>query len=233
MREQLTFNFTTPVKKFDLSDFIHHKGNHIAYSYIMKDDWNFPVTCLVGFEYTGKTSLLTLWSEKEKAFSISPKCLKEKNFIANNYPLIKSIYSAFSLDNLDSLISNQQLEENLFHLYNHCVQENKKLLITSSQKPSSLSFFLPDLSSRLKSVPTFLLDPPSTDEKEIFIIKYFSDFQLSPDMSIVKYINEKGPQGLKQLRKLIEDIYKTSMKQKKKLTIASLKKLLLTKNNEK
>lgn len=231
MNEQLIFNFQKPKETFSSADFICHKGNHIAHDYIMNNQWKSPVTCITGFKHTGKTTLLNLWSKKEKAVAITPSSLTKENMTTPTSFLFKNNLSAFSLDNIEQFLLNKNLEENLFHLYNHCVQENKKLLLTSSKKPSSLSFILPDLASRLKSIPSFFLEEPSASEKEIFIIKYFSDFQLSLDMGIVSYIRDNGPQNLKYLKKLIEDLYILSMKQKKKITITLLRKLLSTTKN--
>ncbi len=226
MLQQLIFNFKKHSETFPSADFIRHKGNKLAYAYIIESQWPSPITCLTGLKYTGKTYLLNLWANKEKAMFITPSCLKitgptTKNLFQNNY-------NAFALDNLETTVLDKSSEENLFHLYNHCTQTNKKLLISSSEKPAGIPFSLPDLSSRLKSTPTFLLEEPSPDEKEIFVIKYFSDFQLYPDTSIIHYIKSYGPQCLNQLRRLVEHIYDSSMMQKRKITITLIREALTT-----
>lgn len=226
LETQLTFNFDTEKpSSFKQEDFICHQGNKAAYDYVMDTSiWLTPVTILCGGDFTGKTYLLNLWATKNHAYRVTPLWLQTQDIMLE--AIFQENHTFFALDDLELSLSSKTLEQNLFHLYNHCTNTNKKMLVTTRTPPSIVKFILPDLASRLRASSFLTIEEPSDTEREIFILKYFSDFQLTPELGIVRYIHTHGPRSLHKMHDFFVALQRQIAMRKKRVTKSFIKEVL-------
>ena len=135
--------------QFNNDNFFVSSSNFNAYKILI--DKNFSKNIfLYGPDKSGKTHLGFIWKENNSAL------LYNNNFtdLLNNK---KNVLIDNLFDNLN--------EEEIFHIINHCKNNNLKLLITSNKKLNNYKFLLKDLSSRLKIFDIASIDLPDDNDK--------------------------------------------------------------------
>ena len=130
------------------------------------DIWpNWPHFCLLiyGPNRSGKSHLAYLLKDISEGTIIMAKHINKNN--------IDKLFSkkCIIVENLEKLDS----ENALFHLFNMCKENNSKIMFTSSISPKRINFNLPDLRSRILSVPAVELKFPDDKLLEQIIIKQF------------------------------------------------------------
>ena len=117
-------------------------------------------------------------------------------------------------------------EESLFHLINFAKEKNFALLITSEKNLNEFNFEYPDLSSRLKAFMIAHLDEPDDDLLAAYIMKNFSDKQLSLSPDVIKFIIARAERSFAFIQSLINELDKKSLEEKRKITIPLVKEIL-------
>ena len=79
-------------------------------------------------------------------------------------------------------------ERALFHLLNLAREEEAFLLFTARVAPSSWQISIPDVLSRLRAMPTVLLEAPDDAMLRGVMVKLAADRQLILDDSVVSYL---------------------------------------------
>ena len=133
--EQTFFNYNLK-PRLDISNFFVGKTNINAFNILIKENSLNNKYLLIGPKKSGKTHLSQIWADKQSSVKYNYINMNEiinskKNVIIDNF--------------LDKII-----EEDIFHIINHCDLNKLKILITSSQYLNSYKFKISDLSSRLK-----------------------------------------------------------------------------------
>ena len=191
-------------------DFLVGTSNSAAVALI--DQWpNWPsnAAILLGEEGSGKTHLVEVWRRRNNAALVSADELE-----ALEVPgLLQS--GALAIEN----IHNRKLNERaLFHALNFAKQESKFLLLTSCLSPSLLPLAIPDLLSRLKSLPLIQILPPDDYLLRGVLVKLFMDRQISVEEGLINYILMRMPRSLGTARKLVADIDMLAMVEKAEIT---------------
>ena len=199
--------------KLNIEDFYVTNSNREAYNYVVDNNSNIKNTIIYGPKKSGKSHLGQIWKSTFKAIKYDP----------NNYELILHNNNNILIDNLFYKIN----EENLFHIINHCFNNNSKILILANELYFKYNFKLKDLSSRLKSFNFIKINQPD-DELIVNIIN-----KLLHDRQIIINNSEIFTYILKRINRTYEDIYlfikKTdnlSLEKKRELTIPLIKELL-------
>ena len=191
-------------------DFLVGTSNSAAVALI--DQWpNWPsnAAILLGEEGSGKTHLVEVWRRKNNAAMVSADELEALEVPA----LLQS--GALAIEN----IHNRKLSERaLFHALNFAKQESKFLLLTSCLSPSLLPLAIPDLLSRLKSLPLIQILPPDDYLLRGVLVKLFMDRQISVEEGLINYILMRMPRSLGTARKLVADIDMLAMVEKAEIT---------------
>ena len=117
-------------------------------------------------------------------------------------------------------------EEALFHLYNHTRTEKLPLLVTSARLPSALVFTLPDLLSRLKSLPLAEIAPPDDVLLSGVLRKHFSDRQLMVGEEVIDYIVKRTPRSFSALAELAAKLDADSLAQSRTLSVPFVRNYL-------
>ena len=121
MIKQNIFNFKLKTS-YENDNFFVSQSNELAHKVLLNDSNPEKYLYLKGPSKSGKSHLGLLWKNINKALSLNN----------NNYDKIIKYKSNIFIDNFKLLFD----EEKIFHLINHCYNNNLSILITSKYSPS-------------------------------------------------------------------------------------------------
>lgn len=110
--------------------------------------------------------------------------------------------SQLAIDDLEKVAGHPEWHEALFHLYNRALQTGLRLVVASTLAPAAIPGLLPDLRSRLESLPVFVLpkfDEPALDGL-LALRAMQRGFTLTPEVRayLLKRV-ERSPEALMQM----------------------------------
>ena len=123
------------------------------------------------------------------------------------------------IENLESLTS----ETLLFHLYNMLLENKNNLMLTSKFNVSQINFELPDLKSRLLSMPQVSIGFPDDRLLKNLLIKQFLDKGILVEMDVIDYLIKRIDRSFEAISKLVAKIDFKSLEKAKKITIPFIK----------
>lgn len=215
--EQLFFKF--PVKPtYLIEDFFLSPANIDAFNYINRwPDWGEGIyskqLLLSGERGSGKTHLAHIWKRASKA-----EILEEKDLYFLQEHII---HSALILEDIEDI--NEEL---LLHLINFSFENQQFLMMTSKYTSRELNFKLPDLKSRIFSIPMLTINSPEIDLLKAVLLKHLNDRQLKINPSTLEYVAMRLDRSFSKLIKFIEDLEQLSSSSKRSITIPLVKNLL-------
>ena len=204
-------------KNFDENDFILSKSNKHIYKFLDKwPKWERNFINIIGEKLSGKTHLINIFIKKNKGIIIDGRSFNEEDLKKVD------IHENIIIENLTSNIN-----ENLFYsLLNLIEQDNKYVIITSSNSIVDIDFKLADLKSRAKSFLILNIEHP--DDEIIFgiILKNLSDRQISLDKKLIDYIVKRIERSYSKIHNFIYKIDQLSLKKKKSINFKIIKEVL-------
>ena len=205
-----------------VDDFLVTESNREAVAWIHKwPEWPAHGLVLTGLSGSGKTHLLSLWLERSGGNLVTVPELLALNAVA-----MTARTKALAIDNADALAGNAAAEESLFHLYNHLKTEHGSLLLTMSCGVGQVGFALPDLRSRLLTLPATGLGAPDDALLEALIVKQFRDRQITLDVGVVSYVAARAARDAAGIRDLVERLDLAALAGGRKITIALARSIL-------
>jgi chromosomal replication initiation ATPase DnaA len=203
-------------------DFLVTPSNRDSVAWIEKwPDWPSHGLILTGLSGSGKTHLLNLWLTKSSGKLVTPQDLTEKP-----PALLTAETYAVALDNANSFAGNARAEESLFHLYNHVKDNKGSLLLTMTRGAGQAGFVLPDLRSRLLTLPATALNAPDDLLLEALIVKQFRDRQIALDVGVVSYLVSHAARDAASIRDLVEKLDLAALAEGRKITTSLARKVL-------
>lgn len=191
-------------------DFLVTSSNTAAVALI--DQWpNWPshAAIILGAEGSGKTHLVEVWRRKNNAAKISAVELEVTEIPTGLSP------GALAIEDIQS----EKIDERaLFHALNLAKQESKFILLTSRVAVTLLPIVIPDLASRLKSLPSIQILPPDDALLRGVLVKLFLDRQIFVEESLINYILLRMPRSLGTARKLVAEVDMLAMIEKAEIT---------------
>jgi chromosomal replication initiation ATPase DnaA len=138
-------------------------------------DWPGSVLAVYGPPGCGKTHLAHVWLDRlqrarSEALFLEPSALEQ-------LPPGNLILDGIRLP-----------EEHLFHLINHVRARQASLLILDREPPARWGVRLPDLASRLASVPAVAVLPPDDTLLAAVLAKHFADRQVEVAPEVIAYL---------------------------------------------
>jgi len=124
------------------------------------------------------------------------------------------------------IIENIELftsETLLFHLYNMLLENKNNLMLTSKITMSQISFELPDLKSRLLSIPQVNIGFPDDSLLKNLLIKQFLDKGIIVEIDVIDYLIKRIDRSFEAISKLVSQIDFKSLEKAKKITIPFIK----------
>lgn len=209
--KQIPFDLAQPVS-FDLADFMVSPCNSAAFNFV--EAWAtapFHFAAIVGPSGSGKSHMLHGWGVRNGATVLLPETelaniAQEKNYIIDD------------VDQLDRDGEYAYSDEFLFHAYNWSKERGAKVLVTAREAPSRWSRQLPDLVSRLGTLPVAIIHEPDDEILQALLIKLFSDKQLQVDLQVISYLVSRMPRSYAAVNKLTADMDRLALAEQRRIT---------------
>ena len=219
---QLPLDLVPEVPTYAGQDFIRGPSNEEAFQAMMAlndpNSSSFGLV-IVGPAGSGKTHLAHLWQTMTNALFVSPsRCLEEAEF----YRSLPKAKKSFILDDFPASGS----EVDLFHFYNFVKEEEGKLLILSRALPREWPFLLPDLKSRLLSLPCYRLNSPDDSLLRAVLRKCFSDFQIRVPENVISYLLPRIERSFKAVQDFAYRLNQEALTRKKNITLKMVRACL-------
>ena len=209
---QTTFEYSIS-PKHNLENFYVSEANKDAYNFIIKENKFNNYSILYGPSKSGKTHLGLIWKE------INNAAVYDNDSYNNIIQCKKNIFVDNFFENLN--------EENLFHIINHCFNNELKILLCTDKLISNYIFELKDLSSRLKSFNFIEIKKPDDELIVNLINKLLYDKQIIINNSeIFSYLLKRINRTYKDIYLLVDKIDKLSLEKKRELTVPLIKELI-------
>ena len=204
-------------QNFKDDDFYVGKSNYYAFELINNwPKWEKNFLNISGEKYSGKSHLINIFLKKFKGIKIELELLNDENL-----KMIKP-YQNIILENLN-LNTNEKLIYSLFNLID---QDNKFLIITSTEPISEINFHLEDLRSRTKNCLLAKIGNPDDELMFALILKNLSDRQITLDKKLIDFIIKRVERSYGKIFEFIYKIDKISLKKKKPIDFKIIKEAL-------
>ncbi|MBN8828328.1 MAG: hypothetical protein J0H68_06445 [Sphingobacteriia bacterium] len=215
------FSLPIDIPNIDDSGFLKSECNSFACKFV--ESWpsiltNYYITILTGEKKCGKTTLLHLWQNKNKAFEIKPIKHLDKiiQSLENNKYFI-----------IDDIFRWSKLQEQLLHIINYVVNNKKHLLITNNYTNFNEIFNLTDLASRLSSFNVIKIESVDSSLAKQLLMKNFIQYQIRLKKEFIDFIIDNYELSYS----LIEEISKKIIdyivnNNNKNLTLKMLKEII-------
>lgn len=214
MKRQLTFDLSIPVE-FDRESFLVTESNLEAYGWLNQwPEWPSHFLAIYGDEGCGKSHMGQIWVDQAKALSLTSTEFDTR--------LLPDDAKHILIDNADQIGD----EEKLFHLYNRVNQEGGTVLLLSKAPPARWRMRLPDLKSRMSSIPSVQIMPPDDNLLEGVLNKLFEDRQLRVDPSIIKFLVRRTERSFKHAVTLVDLLDFRALQEKRNLTLPFVRQVI-------
>ena len=120
----------------------------------------------------------------------------------------------------------EKLEEQKKALINIIDQDNKFLIITTTQPIAEIEFKLEDLRSRTKNCLLAKIENPDDELMYALILKNLSDRQIVMDKKLIDFIIKRIDRSYSKIFEFIYKIDKISLKKKKSIDFKIIKEAL-------
>lgn len=195
-----------------VEDFVVSASNRDAVAWLDRwPDWPGPALAIYGPAGCGKTHLAHVWQSRCGARFLDAKDPEEPP-AARNLILDEAAFP----------------EERLFHLYNHLNAGGGSLLILGREAPARWQVGLPDLASRLASVPAIAVAPPDDALLAAVIAKHFADRQLVVTAAVVDHLARHIERSFAAAAAIAAALDRAALAQQRRPTLALAREVLRT-----
>ena len=210
MTHQDYFNYN--IKEIrDSSNFFVNNTNLDSYNIVINNN-TIQNIFLKAPNKSGKSHLINMW-------------LKNNNAILykDNLNEILDLKKNVGIDNLFLKIK----EEEIFHIINHCKNENLKIFITSNLNINQYNFKLTDLKSRLKTFYHVSILNPDDEMVKIILTKLLHEKQfIIKNPEIFEFLVKRIERSYQSIYNIVITLDKFSLQNKRQLTIPLIKEIL-------
>jgi chromosomal replication initiation ATPase DnaA len=212
--EQLPLDL--PVRSaMNAAGFVVSDSNHDAVAWTDRwPDWPNGILAVYGPPGCGKTHLAHVWQAKSRARFLEPSVLEQ-------LPLGENLV-------LDGI---RLPEEHLFHLINHVRAQKTSLLILDREPPARWAVRLPDLASRLASVPAVAVLPPDDTLLAAVLAKHFADRQVEVAPEVIGYLVKQIERSFTAAETMARRLDREALARRGPITIKLARDLLSGENS--
>ena len=216
IRDQKIIQFDND-QNFKKDDFyISNCNKHIVKLINNWPKWEKNFLNINGDRCSGKSHLINIFLKKFKGIKF-----EANSFINENLKEIK-IHQNIVLENLTKDID----EKLIYSLFNIIDQDNKYLIITTTEPIVDIKFNLKDLKSRTKNFLLQNIKRPDDDLLYALILKNLSDRQISLEKKLINYIISRIDRSYGKIFDFIYKIDEMSLKKKKSIDLKIIKEVL-------
>jgi chromosomal replication initiation ATPase DnaA len=195
-------------QNFRDDDFYVGKSNYYPFELINKwPNWENNFLNISGEKFSGKTHLANIFLKKFNGVKI------DSNLLNNESLKEIKLHQNIILEDLN-LDINEKL---IYTLFNIADQDNKFLVITSSEPVAEIGFKLEDLKSRTKNCLLAKIENPDDELMFALILKNLADRQIILDKKLIDFIIKRVERSYGKIFEFIYKIDKISLKKKKSI----------------
>ena len=199
-------------------DFLVTDANADAIAWLDRwPDWPMRCLLLVGPAGSGKTHLAHVLQAKTGAKVIDAGVLRDMSIQA----MANIIETPLIVEDAGGKID----EEAFLHLFNLVNEKRGSLMITAKEPPGSWNLHLPDLTSRLGTIPIAAIREPDDALFAALVIKLFSDRQLAVTPDVVQYIVQRLERSFDEARRFVALLDNSALARKRKITVSLIREV--------
>ena len=188
-----------------MADFVIAPSNRDAAAWIDRwPDWPSHAFAIHGPQGSGKTHLAHVWQARSKAALLDHAPAADTHLPA-----------AIVLDG-----PQDWAEPALLHLYNRVREIGGHMLIVSEMPPARWPVSLPDLASRLASIPAAALAAPDDDLLVSVMAKQFMDRGLEVNEDVLRYVASRVERSFAAAADMVARIDRAALAQQRRVTLA-------------
>ncbi len=219
------YHFSLPVQEaMGLEDFLPSPSNEEGVAWLLRREpssWPSHALVLWGPCGAGKTHLLSIWCERQKAKRVRVGDPVLAAIVRGTSPA-----PAFALDDADGCVGNSEQEEWLQHFYNATKEAGLPVLLTALQPPAQWGLSLRDIETRLKSCACAALHEPDDALMRGLLMKLFNDRQLLVDAGVVDYLAARLERTTAAVRRTVLLLDEAALGEGRKISIPFVQKVL-------
>jgi len=199
-------------ESFRRDDFLADISNEAALALVDRwPDWPYRVAAIVGPSGSGKSHLAAIWAERSGA-----RIVDAASLAPGGVP--RALVTGALV--VEDLVPGRLDEPAMFHLLNLAREEDAFVLITAGRRLDLEGHALPDLASRLRSVPVITLAPPGESLLRAVMVKLFADRQLLIDEDTVAFLVTRIERSLAAVRDVAGRLDRAALSRGRRVTRA-------------
>lgn len=196
-------------------DFLVSPANRDAVAWIDRwPDWPGGIVAICGPAGAGKTHLIEVWRARAEA-----KYLRSGDLAQHGW---MDMAPALAID----AVAPPLPEQDMLHALNWARARGASLLLAGETPPTEWPIALPDLHSRLHTVPAVQIGAPDDTLLQAVLVKQFADRQLKVDPEIVRFILRRIDRSFNAVRRTVAEIDRRALAEKRSLTIPFIRAVL-------
>jgi chromosomal replication initiation ATPase DnaA len=214
--QQLIFNLPYDSGQ-QADDFFVSDSNREAIDWLQRlNEWTIPGAVIYGAPGSGKTHLTRVWAAQNNAAVIHTKADIEAYLEADEKrPAV--------VDDADFFATDHDNAEALFHLYQHMVATDAKLLMMARMPAQQWQIELADCASRMRALPQIEIAAPDDQLVQMLLLKYFADRGIALDPPVIDYLVPRAPRSAPAIQEMVVALDETALAGQKKLNLAAVR----------
>jgi DnaA regulatory inactivator Hda len=201
-----------------MADFVIAPGNRDAVAWIDRwPDWPSHALAIHGPKGSGKTHLAHVWQARSQAVFLERAPIDDVALGDGPHAVV--------LDEPQGRPGGWP-DAALFHLYNRLREAGGHLLIVSEAPPARWPVTLPDLASRLASIPAVALSAPDDDLLVAVMAKQFTDRGLEVNEDVLRYVASRVERSFAAAADMVARIDRAALAQQRRVTLALVRDLM-------
>jgi len=170
---------------------------------------------LYGDAGCGKTHLAHIWEQQAQALWLTPEIIEDTTPDAVAEQAMAFVLDLPAIDDMW-----------LFHFYNLCQERQAFWLICHRLPPSQWPTQIPDLRSRLATIPAIQVKHPDESALKELLLKLFRERGVIITEAIAHYLLNRADRSFVNLKTLVESIDTFALKQRRSISVPLIRKYL-------
>jgi DnaA family protein len=133
---------------------------------------------------------------------------------------------AIAVDDLDAIAGDASWERALFVLFNDCAAQGTRLIVAARQPATAIGVQLPDLCSRLASMPHFALRPLTENQQRDALRLRAGMRGIEFPEETLQYLQRRCARDMTRLHALLDRLDQAALQEQRRLTIPFIRQVL-------